>query len=178
MPDVKPFRKLYVNKASRAELAAWDPTDISDPDLFPQLGHDVPYKIGPDGYPVMALDTRVEARGETGFWHVTTCSSCRKDLYYKMCGDCERALRMGLGMRLSVEQRLETGMTFEPLCTCRRESFYLYLRCEDHKRFEDPALALGSRTPPPKPNMHRRRRSPLNRGQELRSCPATSSSPT
>ena len=137
MPDIKPFRKLYVNKASRAELAAWDPTDISNPDMFPQLGRDVPYKIGPDGYPVMALDTRVEARGESGFWHVTVCVSCRKDLFFKMCGDCERALTMGLGLGLDAAQRFETGMTFEPLCTCRRESFFLYLNCDDHKRYEE-----------------------------------------
>jgi hypothetical protein len=123
MPTPKPFRKLHVNKASRAELAAWDPHDIVSPTEFPILGRDVPYKIGPDGHPVMALETRVQAYGEAGIFHETKCPSCGRWLMYKMCDDCLRLLRFGLD--------------FDRLCLCRRESFVLWVDCDDHKRVED-----------------------------------------
>ena len=111
--------------SSRAERAARDPRDISNPDDFPQLGRDVPYRIDPKtGNPAPSWETRVQAYGEHGFYHETKCHSCHKWLSYKMCPGCSSMLRM---LR-----------TFDRGCKCRQESLVIYLRCEDHKQFEDP----------------------------------------
>jgi hypothetical protein len=114
-----------VAKSSRAERAARDPRDISNPDLFPQLGRDVPYKEGPDGYPVPVWETRVQAYGSHGFYHETKCTAgCGKWLSYKMCAPCQSMLRL-FG-------------SFDRECRCRLDSLVIYLNCDDHKVYEDP----------------------------------------
>ena len=123
MPDPKPFRPLHTNRASRAELAAYDPTDIVSPKEFPILGRDVPWIDGPDGYPIMSLETRVQAYGPAGLFHETKCPSCGRWLMYKMCADCERLFKF--------------AGRFDRLCMCRRESFVLWVDCDDHRRVED-----------------------------------------
>jgi hypothetical protein len=111
-----------VARSTRAERAARDARDISNPDLFPQLGRDVPWDEGPDGYPIPVWKTRVQAYGPQGIYHETKCSNCMKWLSYRMCQDCSRSLRI-LG-------------TFDRACVCRRESLVIYLNCDDHKRYE------------------------------------------
>lgn len=119
-----PHTDHRVARSTRAERAARDPRDISNPDHFPQLGRDVPWKEGAAGIPVPVWETRVQSYGEHGFYHETRCHNCSRWLSYPMCPGCSSMLRL-------------TG-SFDRACKCRQTSLVIYLRCEDHKQFEDP----------------------------------------
>lgn len=92
-------------------------------DRYPQLGRDVPYTDGPDGYPVVKYEVRIQAYGPAGLKRETRClSGCGKWLTYDMCNGCQSLWRM---MRRDDKN-----------CKCFKETLYIYGRCEDHKRYE------------------------------------------
>jgi hypothetical protein len=127
----QPHTDHRVAKSTRAERAERHAHDFANPHDFPEIGRDVPHAIHPDGYPVMQLKTRIESLGRDGIWWVTTCPmGCGKDLWYKACSDCETAIM--LSVKFGVEPQ------FDRMCQCRRESWVIFLRCDDHKRWEDP----------------------------------------
>lgn len=119
-----------VATSTRAERAERHAHDFSNPSDFPQIGRDVPHKEHPHGYPVASLSCRIEALGPDGLWWVTVCPFCTKDLWYKCCSDCEARIKASL--------MLNMPPTFDRMCQCRRESWVVFLRCEDHKRWEEP----------------------------------------
>ena len=121
-----------VARSTRAERAERHAHDFVNPHDFPEIGRDVEWVEGPDGYPIAKLDTRIEALGTDGIWWVTVCPFCRKDLWYKACRDCEGRIRTSMALGLKP--------TFDRLCACRRESWVIFLRCDDHKRWEDPKI--------------------------------------
>ena len=123
-----------VATSTRAERAERHAHDFSNPNDFPQIGRDVPWQQHPHGYPVMKLDTRIEALGPDGIWWVTKCpTGCNKDLWYKACRDCERQITLSL--------KLGVPPQFDRLCQCRRDSWVIFLRCDDHKRWEEPKVS-------------------------------------
>ena|SRR5690348_5246285 len=119
-----------VARSTRAERAERHSHDFSNPNDFPQIGRDVNWQEGDAGYPVAKLDCRIEALGKDGIWWVTKCPFCTKDLWYKACADCEAAIILAL--------KFGAKVSFDRMCACRRESWVLFLRCDDHKRWEDP----------------------------------------
>lgn len=114
-----------IAKSTRAERAAYYAPDFGDPNqLYPQLGRDVPWKEGAQGYPVMDLDVRIESYGEHGLRRETRCAHCREWLSYKMCNGCQALVRM-----MGKDDRT---------CQCFKESLFIYGHCEDHRMFQDP----------------------------------------
>jgi hypothetical protein len=113
-----------VNRLTREELARPEPgSDNGNPgNRYPTLGRDVPWKDGPNGYPVMDLDVRVQSYGELGLRRETKCPHCAHWLTYPMCAGCQSMIRM-LG---SNDQR----------CACFKETLFIYGHCEDHRRYE------------------------------------------
>ena len=111
-------------KSSRAERAARDSRDISNPDHFPQIVRDHPAVIGPKGIPQPVWQTRIQSYGEHGFYHETKCQHCGKWLSYQMCKGCQAMLRL-------------TGQ-IDRKCRCRLDSLVIFLNCEDHRKWEDP----------------------------------------
>lgn len=113
-----------IAKSTRAERAAWNPHDFGPPGDYPQLGRDVPAKIGPNGYPVMDVEVRIQSYGPHGLRRETRCVNCRAWLSYEMCRGCQSLLRM--------------AGSDDRSCKCFKDSLYLYGKCEHHKIFEDP----------------------------------------
>ncbi len=119
-----------VASSTRAERAAWNPHDYGDPkQLYPQLGRDVPWKDGPNGYPVMDVDVRIESYGEHGLRRETRCVHCREWLTYTMCAPCQSLLRM-------------TGRD-DRSCDCFKNTLFIYGHCEDHKPFQAGPFSHG-----------------------------------
>ena len=120
-----------VNKRSREELAKSDPSsDYGDVrQMYPQLGRDVPWVEGPNGYPVMQVEVRVESYGDLGLRRETKCFHCGKWLSYNMCSPCQSAMRM-------------FGHDDKD-CSCFRDSVWVYGHCEDHRRFEHGPASIG-----------------------------------
>ena len=113
-----------IASSTRAERAAWSPHDFGPVKDQPQLGRDVPYKDGPNGYPVMDLDIRIQSYGEHGLRRETRCVHCREWLSFEMCRGCQSLLRL-------------TGQD-DRSCKCFTETLFIYGTCESHRIFQDP----------------------------------------
>lgn len=111
-----------IAKSTRAERAAWNAEDFTRATEYPQLGRDVPWKNGPNGYPIPEWEVRVQAYGPEGLFRETKCVHCHKWLSYEMCSGCQSLLRL-------------TGKNDQG-CRCFTDSLWIYGHCEDHKRFE------------------------------------------
>ncbi len=125
MPARRPRRPASpIASSTREERAAWNPHDFGPPGDYPQLGRDVPATEGPDGYPTMDLEIRIESYGEHGLRRETRCVHCREWLSFEMCNPCQSALRL-----MGVDDRS---------CKCFKETLFIYGHCEDHRMFQDP----------------------------------------
>lgn len=113
-----------VARSTRAERSAWHPHDFGPTGDYPQIGRDVPFKDGPNGYPVVDYELRIQSYGEHGLRRETKCHHCHQWLSYKMCNPCQAALRM-----FGKDDRS---------CDCFKNTLYIYGRCEDHRVFQDP----------------------------------------
>ena len=111
-----------IAKSTRAERGAYSPHDFGPVGNYPQLGRDVPWKDGPNGYPVMNLDIRIESYGEHGLRRETRCVHCREWLSYDMCRGCQSLLRL-------------TGAD-DRSCRCFTDTLFIYGHCEDHRMFQ------------------------------------------